>query len=84
MGTTNDLAETMAKQLKKDKFGYVGPTTMYAFCQAVGIVQDHAKTCFMYEKFGGRPDLTKKKPENETKKKPAKKKRKTEKSKKAI
>jgi len=36
----------MAKQLKKDKFVFMGPTTCYAFMQATGMVDDHVSTCF--------------------------------------
>lgn len=36
----------MAKQLKKDQFAFLGPTTCYAFMQAVGMVNDHLVSCF--------------------------------------
>lgn len=38
----------MAKQLKKDGFSFMGPTTCYAFMQAVGMINDHVQTCFRY------------------------------------
>jgi DNA-3-methyladenine glycosylase I len=39
-------AEAMSKDLLKRGFRFVGPTICYAFMQAVGIVDDHAKNCF--------------------------------------
>ena len=36
----------MAKQLKKDGFTFLGPTTCYAFMQSVGMVNDHIQACF--------------------------------------
>lgn len=35
----------MSKALKKKGFRFVGPTTCYAFMQAVGMVNDHENTC---------------------------------------
>ena len=34
-----------AKTLKKQGFKFVGPTTCYAFMQAVGMVNDHENSC---------------------------------------
>jgi DNA-3-methyladenine glycosylase I len=39
-------AETLAKQLKAQGYRYVGPTSVYAFMQNVGIVNDHVRGCF--------------------------------------
>ncbi|MFV5517893.1 MULTISPECIES: DNA-3-methyladenine glycosylase I [Acinetobacter] len=36
---------TMSKALKKNGFKFVGPTTCYAFMQAVGMVDDHENHC---------------------------------------
>lgn len=38
----------MSKDLKKRGFRFVGPTTMYAFMQATGLVNDHTVGCFRY------------------------------------
>ena len=38
----------MSKDLKKRGFRFVGPTTMYAFMQATGLVNDHTVSCFRY------------------------------------
>ena len=40
------LSEQISKDLKKRGFKFVGPTIVYAWMQAVGIVNDHAATCF--------------------------------------
>ena len=39
-------AKAMSRDLLKWGFRFVGPTICYAFMQAVGIVNDHAKDCF--------------------------------------
>lgn len=39
----------MAKQLKKDGFSFMGPTTCYAFMQSVGMVNDHLSDCFRWQ-----------------------------------
>lgn len=36
----------LSKALKKKGFRFVGPTTVYAFMQAVGMVNDHSPECF--------------------------------------
>ena len=36
----------MSKALKKRGFKFVGPTIVYAFMQATGMVNDHLLTCF--------------------------------------
>ena len=41
-----DDAKAMSKDLLKRGFRFVGPTICYAFMQAVGMVNDHAKDCF--------------------------------------
>jgi DNA-3-methyladenine glycosylase I len=40
------LAKTLSKDLKKRGFRFVGPTIVYAFMQAVGMVDDHTVGCF--------------------------------------
>jgi DNA-3-methyladenine glycosylase I len=40
------LSEEISKILKKRGFKFVGPVIVYAWMQAVGIVNDHAATCF--------------------------------------
>ena len=36
----------LSKELKRRGWSFVGPTTMYAFMQSVGIVNDHVEGCF--------------------------------------
>lgn len=44
------LSETLSKDLKKRGFTFVGPTIIYAFMQAVGMVNDHIEAChFKYK-----------------------------------
>jgi len=44
----------MSKDLRKCGFSFVGSTICYAFMQAVGMVNDHALTCFRYAELKGR------------------------------
>jgi len=46
VAATTPLAEEISKELKKRGFKFVGPTIVYAWMQAVGIVNDHAPECF--------------------------------------
>ena len=39
-------ADLLSKDLKRRGFNFVGPTIMYAFMQAVGMVNDHERGCF--------------------------------------
>ena len=43
--TTCPEAEAMSKELKRRGWTFVGPTTMYALMQAMGLVNDHLHTC---------------------------------------
>ena len=43
---TTPLSETISAELKRRGFKFVGPTIVYAWMQAVGIVNDHASDCF--------------------------------------
>ncbi|QIL19706.1 DNA-3-methyladenine glycosylase I [Thermomonas sp. HDW16] len=45
--TTAPEAIALSKDLKKRGWKFVGPTTMYAFMQAMGLVNDHQHDCFM-------------------------------------
>ena len=47
---TYTLASTrLSKELKQRGWTFVGPTTMYAFMQSVGVVNDHLKGCWAYQ-----------------------------------
>lgn len=41
-------SQTLSKDLRKRGFRFVGPTIMYAFMQATGMVNDHEVGCFRY------------------------------------
>jgi len=43
------ISKTLSKDLKKRGFKFVGSTVMYAFMQAIGIVNDHEVNCFRYQ-----------------------------------
>ncbi len=44
-----DESKALSKDLKKRGWSFVGPTTIYAFMQAVGLVNDHLDGCFCRE-----------------------------------
>jgi DNA-3-methyladenine glycosylase I len=44
--TSTPRAEKFAKQLKSQGYRFVGPTSVYAFMQNVGVVNDHVHGCF--------------------------------------
>ena len=43
---STELSDKISKDLKKKKFNFVGTTIIYAFMQAVGMVNDHLDICF--------------------------------------
>ena len=43
--TTSPESIALSKDLKKRGFTFVGPTTVYAFMQAMGLVNDHVEGC---------------------------------------
>ena len=45
MPAKSDLSEKISKDLKKRGFKFVGPVIIYSFLQAIGMVDDHIKTC---------------------------------------
>ncbi|WP_075352927.1 DNA-3-methyladenine glycosylase I [Desulfovibrio sp. DV] len=47
------LAETVSRDLKARGFGFVGPTIVYAFLQAAGLVNDHLRDCFRFRELAG-------------------------------
>jgi DNA-3-methyladenine glycosylase I len=49
--TTTPLADQFSKDLKKRGMKFFGPTTAYAFLQAVGVVNDHVVTCFRHQEI---------------------------------
>ncbi len=53
---TTPLSDKISKDLKKMGFKFLGSTTIYAFMQATGMVNDHLKDCFVYEELMKGPD----------------------------
>jgi DNA-3-methyladenine glycosylase I len=49
-----ELSTQISKDLKKHGFSFVGPTIIYAYMQAVGMVNDHIVSCFRYQELGGK------------------------------
>ena len=47
--TSTPIAEALSKDLKKRGFKFCGPTIVYAFMQAVGMVNDHMVDCYRHE-----------------------------------
>jgi DNA-3-methyladenine glycosylase I len=45
-------SDAMSKDFKRRGFRFVGTTICYAFMQAVGMVNDHARDCFRYKSVG--------------------------------
>ena len=43
-----ELSRQLSKELKKRGFNFVGPTIMYAFMQATGMVNDHLVSCYRH------------------------------------
>jgi DNA-3-methyladenine glycosylase I len=43
-----ELSDRISKDLKKRGFRFVGSTILYAYLQAVGVVNDHARECYLY------------------------------------
>jgi len=47
VATTSTESVALSKDLKKRGWKFVGPTTVYAFMQSMGLINDHAQGCFM-------------------------------------
>lgn len=43
--STSDVSVRVSKDLKKRGWAFVGPTTVFAFMQAMGLINDHAEGC---------------------------------------
>jgi DNA-3-methyladenine glycosylase I len=48
--STSAESVALSKDLKKLGWAFVGPTTVYAFMQAMGLVNDHAEECVIHSK----------------------------------
>lgn len=43
-----EVSKKLSKDLRRRGFSFVGPTTCYAFMQAMGLVNDHTSACFCH------------------------------------
>ena len=48
---TSRESDAFSKDLKRRGFGFVGSTVVYAYMQAVGMVNDHLVDCFRYREI---------------------------------
>jgi DNA-3-methyladenine glycosylase I len=48
------ISHQLSKDLKRRNFAFVGPTTCYAFMQAVGLINDHERDCFRFKDLAPR------------------------------
>ena len=48
MPAETPTSKAISKALKAEGFRFVGPTTVYAFMQATGMVNDHLVSCHRY------------------------------------
>lgn len=46
---SSDLSDRISRDLKKRGFRFVGSTIIYAYLQAVGVVNDHTAGCYLYQ-----------------------------------
>ena len=53
MPTQSALSEQISKDLKKAGFKFCGPTIVYAFMEATGVLNNHLMTCFRHEECVG-------------------------------
>lgn len=50
---TTPLSDAISKDLKKRGFTFVGSTIIYAYLQAVGVVNDHLTSCHLHPDYAG-------------------------------
>ena len=50
--TTNELSDSLSKDLKKRGMKFVGSTIIYSYLQAIGVIFSHEKECFLYKVEG--------------------------------
>ena len=50
MVTSDDLSDKISKDLKRRGMKFVGTTIIYSYLQAIGVVNDHEKNCYLFKK----------------------------------
>jgi DNA-3-methyladenine glycosylase I len=53
--TSTPKADAFARQLKSQGYRFVGPTSVYAFMQNVGVINDHIHGCFRASDYAQPP-----------------------------
>jgi len=51
-----DASDALSRRLKADGYAFIGPTSTYAFMQAIGVVNDHVEGCFRGDELDARAD----------------------------
>ncbi|WP_371806749.1 DNA-3-methyladenine glycosylase I [Candidatus Lokiarchaeum ossiferum] len=51
MPAKTELSEQISKDMKKKGFKFVGPTIIYSFMQAIGMVNDHLTYCYRHQEL---------------------------------
>jgi len=51
MPANTPLSDKISRDLKKMGFKFVGSTIIYSFMQAIGMVNDHVTSCFVYKEL---------------------------------
>ncbi len=51
MPASTPLSDKISKDLKKMGFKFVGSTIIYAYMQSIGMVNDHLRTCFVWQEL---------------------------------
>ena len=46
-----ELSDSISKDLKKRGFEFLGSIIVYSYLQAIGIVNDHSKECYLYNNY---------------------------------
>ena len=47
--TTNELSDSISKDLQRRGMKFVGSTIIYSYLQAIGVIYSHDKECFLYK-----------------------------------
>lgn len=50
--TTNELSDTVSRDLKRRGMSFVGTTIIYSYLQAIGVIYSHDKECYLYKEEG--------------------------------
>jgi DNA-3-methyladenine glycosylase I len=49
--TTNNLSDSISKDVQKRGMTFVGSIIIYSYLQAIGVIYSHDKECFLYKKY---------------------------------